>query len=723
MQERAIEEESKELKRYFFILVENWILFISIFLIVYLFVFLITEFTKPTYQSTSLILIEAPDKGLAFLPIKDFNTRQTFINNHIEMIQSRELFERVDNVIIKYPFFDSLYISKFKEKNKRIFYLKKNLTVLPLKDTDILKIIYNDRTPSDAFYITSVILQQYYEINLELTRSELSEVRKFLEEQLVMIENNLQKTEEDLKNYKETNYIIKLSEETSKLVEMTSSFEGQQKQLNVEKEMLIAKSNYIKEDLDRSYRIIADGIIDESNPFLERSFQELDSLQSSYAFFLSMGYDTMHPKMKEIQLRVEKLKNNIISKGKDFLNEKNPVVVDPVLHSKNLIDELLAVQMEIKIKESMIRALSNVINVLEQKMKKIPYHELMLAKLERNKKVSEELYLMLKSKYEESKVAEAGRLGSVKIIDKPVLNPVAVSPKKNRNYFFGFFLALLTSMGVVFIKEYMDDTVKDIDEIEREFKINIIGNIPLIKVKNGKQLFSGKGKLLIDLPENSSIIESYKILRTNILYLYDENQTPKVIVVSSATKGEGKSTTASNLALVLSQLDKKVLLVDGDMRRPVLDKIFKIDFNKGFVHLLRCEANIDEVLYPTGIKNLWLLPYGEKTSHSTELLEGKLTQKIFAQLREKFDFIVIDTSPILSIADPTIISRLADGLVWIIHFKKAKKRELHYTKKLLKNMNINIMGIVFNNINTESFYGKYYYYHYYYHYQTKEGEK
>ncbi len=723
MQERAIEEESKELKRYFFILVENWILFISIFLIVYLFVFLITEFTKPTYQSTSLILIEAPDKGLAFLPIKDFNTRQTFINNHIEMIQSRELFERVDNVIIKYPFFDSLYISKFKEKNKRIFYLKKNLTVLPLKDTDILKIIYNDRTPSDAFYITSVILQQYYEINLELTRSELSEVRKFLEEQLVMIENNLQKTEEDLKNYKETNYIIKLSEETSKLVEMTSSFEGQQKQLNVEKEMLIAKSNYIKEDLDRSYRIIADGIIDESNPFLERSFQELDSLQSSYAFFLSMGYDTMHPKMKEIQLRVEKLKNNIISKGKDFLNEKNPVVVDPVLHSKNLIDELLAVQMEIKIKESMIRALSNVINVLEQKMKKIPYHELMLAKLERNKKVSEELYLMLKSKYEESKVAEAGRLGSVKIIDKPVLNPVAVSPKKNRNYFFGFFLALLTSMGVVFIKEYMDDTVKDIDEIEREFKINIIGNIPLIKVKNGKQLFSGKGKLLIDLPENSSIIESYKILRTNILYLYDENQTPKVIVVSSATKGEGKSTTASNLALVLSQLDKKVLLVDGDMRRPVLDKIFKIDFNKGFVHLLRCEANIDEVLYPTGINNLWLLPYGEKTSHSTELLEGKLTQKIFAQLREKFDFIVIDTSPILSIADPTIISRLADGLVWIIHFKKAKKRELHYTKKLLKNMNINIMGIVFNNINTESFYGKYYYYHYYYHYQTKEGEK
>lgn len=722
MQERVIKEESEELKRYFFILVENWILFISIFLIVCLFVFLITEFTKPTYQSTSLILIEAPDKGLSFLPIKDFNTRQTFINNHIEMIQSRTLFERVDNVIQKYPFFDSLYVSKFKEKNKRISYLKKNLMVLPLKDTDILKIIYNDRTPSDAFYITNVIVQQYYEINLELTRSELSEVRKFLEDQLVMIENNLKKTEEDLRNYKETNYIIKLSEETSKLVEMISSFEGQQKQLNVEREMLLAKLNYIKEDLNQSYRIIADGIIDESNPFLIRSFQELDSLQSSYAFFLSMGYDTMHPKMREIHARVEKLKNNIISKGKDFLNEKNPVAVDPVLRSKNLIDELLAVQMEIKIKESMIRASSNVINVLEQKMKKIPYHELMLARLERNKKVSEELYLMLKSKYEESKVAEAGKLGSVKIIDKPVLNPVSVSPKKNRNYFFGFFLALLTAMGTVFIKEYVDDTVKDIDEIERDFKINIIGNIPLIKIKNGKQLSSEKGKLLTDLPENSSIIESYKILRTNILYLYDENQ-PKVIVVSSATKGEGKSTTASNLCLVLSQLDKKVLLVDGDMRRPVLDKIFKIDFNKGFVHLLKGEANIDEVLYPTGIKNLWLLPYGEKTSHSTELLEGKLTQKIFTQLREKFDFIVVDTSPILSIADPTIISRLADGLLWIIHFKKAKKRELHYTKKLLKNMNINIMGIVFNNINTESFYGKYYYYHYYYHYQTKEGEK
>jgi capsular exopolysaccharide synthesis family protein len=675
-----------------------------------------------TSTSTSLILIETSDKGLSFLPIRDLNPRQTVINNHIEMVQSRTLFERVENVISNSGYLDSLYIGKFKEKEARISYLKKNLTVIPVKDTDILKIIYNDKSPEDAFYITKIIVEQYYNINLEMTRGELSEVRKFLEEQLTKIENDLQINEENLKKFKENNSIIELTEETSKLVDMISNFEGQKKQNYVEREMLLAKLNYLKENLSQSNKMMAEGFLNELNPFLERSMKELDSLQSSYAYFLSLGYDTSHPKMKEIKIRVENLKNNIVTNSKKSLTEKY-FATNPLDYSKSLMDEIVSVQLEIKVKESMIEALNNVIKIFEDKMKKIPYQELMLARLERNKKVSEELYLMLKGKFEEAKVAEAGKLGSVKIIDKPVLNKNPVLPKKNRNYLFGFFLAIILGIGAVFIKEYIDDSVKDIDEIERELKVNIIGNIPLIKLKNGKTMVSERSKLLTEVPENSPIVESYKILRTNLLYLSEGTKTPQIIVVSSATKGEGKSTTASNLSIVLAQLDKKVLLIDGDLRRPVIDKMFNLSFDKGFTNILKGETSVEKVIYPSGIENLWIIPYGERTSHSTELLEGKLTRKIFEQLKGMFDFIIVDTSPILSVADPTIISRLSDGLLWVVQFKKAKKRELHYTKKLLKNLNIPLVGFVFNNVNTESFYGKYYYYHYYYHYHTKEGEK
>lgn len=722
MPERVVEDEGKELKTYFFLLLENKILFLTTFFIVIALVFIVTKVTKPTYQSTALILIETSDKGLSFLPITDMNPRKTVINNHIEMIQSRTLFERVENAISNSGYMDSLFIGKYKEKEGRISYLRKNLMVIPVKDTDILKIVYNDRTPEDAFYITEIIVEQYYNINLEMTRGELSEVRKFLEEQLVKIESDLQKNEENLKKFKENNSIIELSEETSKLVEMISNFEGQKKQYFVEREMLLSKLTYLKENLSQSNKMIAEGFLNELDPFLERSKRELDSLQSNYAYFLSIGYDTTHPKMKEIKTRVENLKNNIIQNSKTSFQKKY-FASNPLDYSKNLMDEIITVQLDVKVKESMIEALNNVLKIFEEKMKKIPFQELMLARLERNKKVSEELYLMLKGKFEEAKVAEAGKLGSVKIIDKPVLNKNPVLPKKNRNYLFGFFLALILGVGIVFLKEYIDDSVKDIDEIERELKINIIGNIPSIKIKNGKQVFAEKGKLLTELPENSPIVESYKILRTNLLYHSDGKEPPKVVVVTSATKGEGKSTTASNLGIVMAQLDKKVLLIDGDLRRPVLDKMFKINFDKGFTNLLKGEISVEDVIYSSGIDNLWIIPFGERTSHSTELLEGRITKKIFEQLRNMFDFIVIDTSPVLSVADPTIISRLSDGLLWVVQFKKAKKRELHYTKKLLKNLNIPVIGFVFNNINTESFYGKYYYYHYYYHYHTKEGER
>jgi len=723
MQEKMVEEDGKELRTYWYLLMENRYLLLIVFLIIFISVFIFTKLSRPVYQSSSTILIESSDKGLSFFPIREMNPRQTFINNHIEMIKSRTLIEKVAIAIENDSTPDSIYIKDLKySKEMRIALIKSGLSVMPIKDTDILKISYKDKTPFNAFYITNLIVNQYYNINLDMTRGELSEVRHFLEEQLTKIESELKFSEERLKMYKERNSILELSEETKTLVQTISTYQQQKKAIEVELHMIETRLNVLTENLNESQKFLAEGIFNTSNPFISRSIDELEILESNYAYYLSLGYDSLHPKIIEVKNRIEKIKSQIVKTSKTNLKEKY-ISSNPVEYSESIIDEILSLQVDLKAKTSMFNALTSAVNEYESKMKNVPLKEISLARLERDKKVSEELYLMLRSKYEESRVAEAGKLGAVRIIDKAVLTTKPILPKTSRNLILGFFLSLIIAIGSVLLKEYIDDSIKDIDEIEREFKIKTLGSIPLILQKlegNGKSNGQSiKFPIITNLPEGSPISESYKILRTNITYLSEENP-PQMMTVSSATKGEGKSTTIANLGIVLSNLNKRTLMIDADLRRPKLSQFFDIPpKSKGLTHIIKENSSLKECIYSTSIPNLFIMPHGERTTHSTELLESEKTKVIFNDLRSQFDYIIIDTSPMLSIADPTILSRISDGLLWVVQFKKAHKRDLQFANKILINMHVNVLGFIFNNINMASYYGRYYYYHYH----SKEEDK
>lgn len=727
MQERYREEEGRELRAYFYLMLENRYLMLIIFLLTFFSIILMTKLSRPVYMSSSTILIESKDMGLTLFPVREMNPRQTFLNNHIEMIQSRALLERVSKAIMLPDAPESLFLRSPKFNNaQRIAYIKNNLSVIPVKDTDILKISYKDRNAFDAYYIANLIVSEYYNINLEMTRGELSEVRKFLEDQLKKMEGDLKYAEEQLKSYKERKQVVQLSEETQLLVNTLSGFQQNYKSNEIELKTLQARLNIIKDNLSESQRALADGYINTSNPFVTASLAEMDSLEKKYATYLAKGYNEKHPKIVEIVQRINNLKSQLIEAGKKMISE-NTDYSAAVPYSNENINEMLSLQVEIKAKESVLKAIGTVVAEYEKMLQSVPLTELDLARLERDRKVAEEIYLMLRSKYEESRVAEAGKLGAVRIIDKAVLNSKPILPRTQRNIVLGFFFALIIAVGSVFLKEYIDDNIKDVDEVEREMKIQSLGSIPFIALKeNGfdknDPLAAAREKLINKLPEGSPIIESYKMLRTNLIY-YPGEKKLQMLTLSSATKGEGKSTSAINLGITLSQLKYKVLLVDADLRRPVLARLLNMNTkNKGLTNMIREDINIGEAVFQTPFENLYLMPHGERTTNSTELLESSKMQQIFTLLRENFDYILIDTSPILSIADPAIISRQTDGLLWVVQYKKVRKRDLHYAKKLLDNLNTNILGFIFNNINITSPYGRYYYYHYY-HYKTKdEGE-
>ncbi len=720
MNDRFSENEGKELKEYWYLLFANKYLFLTIFLAIFIGVIVITKLQDPIYQANATILIQQNNYDAQILSFRNLTPRNTIINNHIEMLKSRSLIKKVVEELESDNTPDSLYI-----KDKSISFGRKagivssNLSIIPIKDTDILTISFRDKSPFAAYYISKTIAEEYYKLNLSMTRGELSEVRLFLEDQLVIIKRDLNSAEDRLKKYKEETKVVALSEETNMLVNTLSLFQQQYKAEKIELNTNIKRLEILSKNLNEAQKSLALGIVNTASPTISKLIEEISKMEADRAKYIAQGYKVSHPKLMEIQNKISNTRIQLMDESKKMIANKEEY---PIVFTEDMIEKILELNIEIETRKSLLLTLNTVVQEYESKMNSIPVKELELARLERDKRVAEELYLMLKSKYEESKIAEAGKLGSVRLIDNPVKPGAPILPKTKRNIVLGFFLAIIIAAGVIFLKEYIDDSIKNIDELEKTLKIKVIGTIPSIVLKNGELKDSVDNKyrryLLNELPSGSPIMESYKILRTNIIYLNEGNL--KSLTVSSSTKGEGKSTTALNLAMTLSQLSRKVLLVDADLRKPILSKVLGIEnVKEGLTDIIKTETDFHKFIHKTHYDNLYFLSHGEVTLNSTELFESQKMKYIIKSFEDDFDFIIYDTPPILSVADPRIIARYTDGLVWVVQYKKAKKQELVHTKKLLSNLNTNIIGFVINNMSLTSPYGSYYY-NYYYHYTAED---
>lgn len=720
MNDRYSEHEGKELKEYWYILLSNKYLFLSIFLVILIAVVIVTKMQAPIYQANATILIQQNNYDAQILALRNMTPRTTIINNHIEMLKSKTLIRSVVSELQRTGRMDSLPQEWREYSTGRIMgIVSSNMSVIPIKDTDILNISFRDRSPYAAYYISKLIADQYYDLNLEMTRGELSEVRTFLESQLHKIETELNSAEDILKKYKEQTQVVALSEETNMLVNTLAGFQQQYKSQEIELQTQIKRLDILNQNLNAAQKALAQGVVNTTSPTIAKLITEVSMLESEIAKYVAQGYSKEHPKIIELSKKISNIKLQLMDEAKNIVSENESI---PIMFSEDMIDAIIKLRIDIETKRSLLLTLKDVIDEYEKQLNTIPVKELELARLERDKRVAEELYLLINTKYEESKIAEAGKLGSVRIIDYPSQPSVPILPKTKRNIVLGFFLALIIAAGVVFLKEYIDDSIKNIDELERTLKTKVIGTIPSIVLKNGDSKDMSKGKyrryLLDELPSGSPVTEAYKILRTNIVYLKDGNL--KSITVSSSTKGEGKSTTALNLALTLSQLKKKVLLVDADLRKPVLSKVLDMESKvKGLTDLIKMENDFHEYVNKTRYENLYFIAHGEVTLNSTELFESHKMRHIIKAFEDDFDFVIYDTPPILSVADPRIIARYTDGLLWVVQYKKAKKQELLHTKKLLSALNTNTLGFVVNNVNLTGPYGNYYY-NYYYHYYSEE---
>jgi capsular exopolysaccharide synthesis family protein len=699
------------------------------------FSFLIT----PIYQACTTILIEK-EGGMEdyIFSISTMMKSEAKIRNQVEIIKSRTLAEAVIEAVLDSPHkkaFENMVVAKnkvFPSKDQLGKVIQKNLSVTPIRDTDIIEVKMTAPNALMSAFLANAVASEYHKQSLKLSRGEISEVRQFLQSQLQVIQDSLHIAEEGLKDYMQTEEVSALPEETKEMVKQLAEFESLLNEAKIELESNQKRLAFMKRQLDESKGRLLDEITQISTPMIQKLRNEMAELEAMRAEYVAQGAEETHPKMQQILNRIKETKNNLIAETNQLVS-RNLTLKDPLGYSQDLLGKILSLEIEMQSLSAKADGLRKIVSRYTARMNKLPEKSLKLARLERSTKVGENIFLMLKEKYEEARIKEAGQIGNVRIIDRAVPPESPIKPKKKLNVLLGALLGLLLGGGIAVLLESLDTSLKSIEDVEA-LEIPVLGHVPKIRdtkkreerIKSanstmGRETRKVASNLLTHFAPKSPVSEAYRTLRTNIQFS-NLDYPPQAILITSPGPGEGKSTTVANLAITFSQMGTKTLLMDTDFRRPILHSIFGMGKEPGITNYLAGRIPLEGTIKKAPMENLDVITCGVIPPNPSELLASDKMKEFVAQLKNKYQMLLFDSPPVIAVTDAVVLSLLLDGVVLVVCAGQTSHLGLERAKSLLGNVNAKVTGAVLNKIEAKSAYGSYHYY-YYYHYYDDRKEK
>ena len=378
---------------------------------------------------------------------------------------------------------------------------------------------------------------------------------------------------------------------------------------------------------------------------------------------------------------------------------------------KGLTQKIIEEEVRNQSLQTSIKELSKIVKSYEARFMKLPKNAIELARLKRNSAALEKLYLLVEQRYQEALINEQSQPGNVMIIDEARIPDEPSKPNRTLIILVGLVLGIGLAIGFVFIRNYFDDTVKTPDDIEQK-NINVLAWVPSIEglVASGHMEF----QFIVRRQPDSMPSEAFRALRTRIQFSTVKKESLKTILITSSAPQEGKTTISTNLAGSFAQSRRKTLLLDCDLRKPAVHKIFNSERAPGMIDYLTGNAELNEIIKSSDLKNLDYVPCGTIPPNPAEMLDSKEMQEFLSDMRNKYDMVIIDSPPIIAVADSEILSNLVDGTVLVVSADTTEIDLMKRSVDLIKRENTHFLGSVLNNFSYKSGYGSYYKYYYYY---------
>jgi len=564
------------------------------------------------------------------------------------------------------------------------------LSVQIMRNTRLVQISYMHPDPHLATEIVNALVKTFIEENFKTKYESVTQTSEWLSTELADLQLKVQTSEEKLVRYQKDHSILGVDEKqnivTAKLNELN----------NV---LTAAETDRIQKE--SNYRLAVTGDpaalpkTSGTSSMLER-LREKEADLNTQSAQATTRFGSGYPKVVELNNQLKQVRTEIVA-------EETRV-------QQGVRDEYLAALQRENLLTTAFEQQKREANQLNESA--IEY-----SVLKRDAESNRQLYQDLQQRLKEAGVSAGLRSGNIRVVDVARIPTYPIKPDVHRNIQLGLLLGLACGIGLAFLLETLDTSIRSMEELSAISTLPALGTIPLQLSSNGylrKRLktmsteTSESPALVTYARPKSEAAEAYRALRTSIL-LSSFGAPPKVILVTSALPQEGKTTISANSALVLAQRGSRVLLIDADLRRPSIDKLFGFRSRGGLSTLISGVDKIEDVVVPfTQVPNLWILPAGPIPPQPAELLGSTVMKNHITRWRDEFDHIVIDTPPCLSVTDAVILSPEADRVILVTRAGKTTKPALRRACELLLHVNARVMGTVLNALDLHSG-GSYYY--------------
>ncbi|HXH72094.1 MAG TPA: polysaccharide biosynthesis tyrosine autokinase, partial [Mariprofundaceae bacterium] len=498
----------------------------------------------------------------------------------------------------------------------------------------------------------------------DVTRS-YDQMIAFLDDNLDPMEVSLEGAERKLRDFLQQHGILDMSQNYTQGLDNIAALD----QKKVDNELRKRELAYLADVLSKADPVAYGSLVSEVSDDLAKDWEQLQErtveldAEGEALHGFTENYVPMKKHMAAVKL-LEQRKIELKNAALRVIQEKQKLL----LQSDNLIEEQIA--------------------QIERGMGLDPETQNGFMRLQRQKTIAEKLYNLLLEKREEMKLSKAGAIADMQVLDPPE-EGYQVAPNLPRNLLMGGMLGLLLTGLLAFVRETLDIAIRDPDEIERVTGLYVHGMVPA-----HKEAEENVGLVTLSRP-TSVDAEAYRSLRTSIQLASLENQVGSIMITSSGP-GEGKSTTMCNLAVTLAQSGRKTLVVDCDMRRPVVGRYLEVPSEPGLAEVLDGKLDWHESVRPTAVEGLFALPAGSIPPNPSELIGRAKMAQILSEMKQEYDFVLCDVPPILVVSDAALLASHVDGVLILVRAGKAVAHAVKRASDQMQRVGGTVLGAIFN---------------------------
>ena len=693
--------------------------------------------TTPLFEAQATVLIEDPGTGM--LTIQDLLNSNSGLNNdwqgmyfntQLHILQSRSLAERVAK---KLNLADRAELKDGGGGRRSLLQMVKNalslrwlfgkpaetgvegaappavdasalyagvvmggLKVTPVPDTRLVSLAFVSPYPRLAADVANAVAQEYIDFSIE-SRSETNrQTSDFLAKSISDIRDDLTKKESELQKYGTQKKFVALSDKDNSVLAEFNQMNAAYGEAEVA--LVNAETNYRQM---RGLRV--DALPQQiNNPTIQSLRTTLVGLQSDYAE-KSRTLGPNNPDLQAIKTKMDTARSQLES-------EINKAVE--------------AAKSEFETAQNRVYGLGGRLDVKRTEISGMNRDGILYKTLESEISQKRQLLSTLQARQEETGVSarlSGLKTSNIKIVDGALVPDVQVSPNVRRNFLMALLLGLMLGVGLAFVADFLDNSVKGPEDLEKLTGLPSLGVIPHFSTdghgtrKSGRYTSSyetlygatpGENatelakvtevELINHLFPKIAIAEDYRTVRTAILFSNSDNEA-RTLAFTSTSPLEGKSATLANMAISFAQLGERVLAIDADLRKPRLHKVFQVRNLAGLSGYLTGRATLEDAIQKTAIENLWILPSGPHPPNPAELLNSRKMRELMGSLKGQFDIILIDTPPVLAVIDPVIVSSIVDGTVLVLRSAKTTRKPLLKTIEELRKAKAVVIGVIFND--------------------------